>query len=723
MPPLINYLEIAVPTPVYGCFDYLAPKNINLEPGIRVLVPFGRRKLIGIIVKTKEQSDFPHCKPVIKCLDDQPVLSPHLMQLCQFAAEYYHYPLGQVLQTALPTYLRGEKANTPITENCYHLSELGTKIHLSDLKRSPKQAKCIARLKQAPEGIKHSELKQLEISTQTLTAMQKKGWLEIKALPNFPKKHHSATKGPALNAEQTAAIATFTASKQFSVFLLNGVTGSGKTEVYIQAMQAIIKSGKQVLILVPEIGLTPQTIKRFDSRFSETTVALHSGLNDTERFNAWTHAKTGAANIIIGTRSAVFTPFKNLGLIIIDEEHDSSYKQQDNFRYHARDLSIMRAKFLDIPLILGSATPSLESYYNGQTKRFQEITLTKRAGNAIPPHLGVIDLRNKKINQGLSEPLIQTIKKHLNQKNQVLIFLNRRGFSPTLLCHDCGFIAHCKRCEKHLTYHQNAKQLRCHHCQHTEKAPTHCPECASEALIPVGKGTQRLEEALSHYFPDVNIARIDRDSTRKKDSLHQSLKKIEKGEHQLLIGTQMLAKGHHFPNVTLVAIIDVDGSLFSTDFRATERLGQLVMQVSGRAGRAEKPGEVLLQTHQPEHPLLKILLNEPYQYYLDFLLAERKQTELPPFTHLAIFRAQSNTLLKSMQFLQAVKKLFSNAINCLGPAPATMTKKAGKYRAELLMQADSRASLHAELNRAQTQIDSLESAKTVRWVLDVDPLE
>lgn len=719
------FLEIALPTPVRRYFDYLAPDDINtaiLKVGMRILVPFGRRTLIGILINVKDSSPYP-CKPILKILDDEPVLTDDLYKLCAWAAEYYHYPLGQVFSAALPHYLRQEKIMAQSGEPCYQLSEAGQAISLTELKRSPNQAKLIAYLKQHPDGIKKSQLSDLGVTPQTIKSMLHKTWLSSSTVTSPPEKNNNPSEEPPLNEEQSQAVNTLNASDDFSVSLINGVTGSGKTEVYIRVIKEKLKQHKQILVLVPEIGLTPQTISRFANRFEEPTLAIHSNLNDTERFQAWSLAKTGEVRIIIGTRSAIFTPFQALGLIIIDEEHDASYKQQDNFRYHARDLAAMRAKFLNIPLVLGSATPSIESFYNCMQKRYREITLRYRAGGATPPTFNLIDLRNKKMDQGLSEPLIQLIKKHLDQKNQVLIFLNRRGFAPTLLCHDCGFISHCKRCDTHLILHKAQKELRCHHCQHTEKAPTVCPTCASESLIPVGQGTQRLETALTQHFPNTDIIRIDRDNTRRKNSLHQILDNIEKGEHQLLIGTQMLAKGHHFPNVTLVAMIDVDGGLFSADFRATERLGQLITQVAGRSGRGDKPGEVAIQTHYPDHPLLNLLLQNNYDHFLETLLEERKDTQLPPFSYLAIVRAQANTLKKSIDFLQEVKALFSKTVSCFGPTPALLAKLGGQYRAELLIQSHSRTVLHQELHHIQEKIVSLPSTKTVRWVLDVDPIE
>ena len=527
-----------------------------------------------------------------------------------------------------------------------------------------------------------------------------------------------------LNEMQCLAVQRINQSIDFKSFLLEGVTGSGKTEVYLHAISAIIGKGKQALVLVPEIGLTPQTLKRFQDRFGVPIATLHSKLTENERKESWLHAKNGTAKIIIGTRSSILTPFENLGIIILDEEHDMSFKQQTGLRYSAREVAIMRAKFENIPIILGTATPALETFYNAKRKLFDHLQLPNRAGNANKPTFKIIDLRNQRLHEGLSEALLKAISDHLNRENQVLIFLNRRGYAPTLLCHACGWVAECPHCDARLTLHYRDQKLLCHHCGTKRPVYKHCLSCKKEDLIPLGLGTERLEKVLTEKFPSHQIIRLDRDSTKTKNALHDKLDEIQSGKGQIILGTQMLAKGHHFPNVTLVAIIDADAGLFSTDFRATERLGQLITQVSGRAGRAEKPGEVYIQTHHPDNPMLQTLINEGYAAFAMKLLSEREHAKLPPYSHLAILRAEGKTAYLPNQFLKEARKApLLEPLNLLGPIPTLMQKKAGHYRAQLLIQTDKRTHLQNWLPRLLDHISQLPSARKVRWSLDVDPQE
>lgn len=528
------------------------------------------------------------------------------------------------------------------------------------------------------------------------------------------------------SAQQTAVDAIQKSRGQFQPFLLDGVTGSGKTEVYLNAIEYFLKKDQQVLVLVPEIGLTPQTLQRFRDFFAEKIIAWHSSLTEKERYNAWIAAKTGDAKIMIGTRSAIFTPFKNLGLMIVDEEHDLSYKQQDSFRYHARDLAIMRAHMNHIPIVLGSATPSLESLHNAEQNRYQYLSLPKRAGKAAMPDVQILNICKKPLEQGLSPALLSEIKTHLNNGGQVMLFLNRRGFAPVLMCHECGWMAVCKRCDMRMTYHHHSSTLRCHHCDSQKKLMTHCEGCGEKSLHTIGLGTEQLEQVLANHFPDASVARIDRDSTQRKGSLEKLLDQIQNNEHQILIGTQMLAKGHHFPNVTLVAIIDADGGFFSPDFRALERMGQLLLQVSGRAGRAEKPGKVLIQTHHPDHPLLIQLLREGYKSFADSLLKERQIAFLPPYFFFALFRAEAYHARQAAGFLQQIKNITDvtgKNIRILGPIPALMPKRAGRHRVQLLIQAATRSVLQRFLKDLVPAIESLPGKHRVHWSLDVDPLE
>jgi len=527
-----------------------------------------------------------------------------------------------------------------------------------------------------------------------------------------------------LHKQQALAFSQLLFQEGFNVWLLEGVTGSGKTEIYLQYIEEVLKKGKQVLVLVPEIGLTPQTVRRFQARFNVEIDVLHSNLNDTQRLNVWERARTGQSAIVIGTRSALFTQFSDLGLIILDEEHDGSFKQQDGWRYHARDLGIVLAQKLNIPILLGSATPSLESVNNVKNGKYHHLVLSKRARNATALRQFVIDLKHQRIQNGLSEPLLQRMQEHLEKGNQVLLFLNRRGFAPVLLCHECGWIDECHHCEKPYTYHQHQRVLRCHHCGAQKTVPMQCGHCGSTHLVTTGLGTEQLEETLKARFPQYNIARIDRDSTARKGKLEGYLEDIQQGKSQILIGTQMLAKGHHFPNVTLVALVNVDNALFSLDFRAEERLAQLYVQVAGRSGRAEKQGEVVLQTHYPDHPLLTTLLEKGYQAFAEETLKLRHNMGLPPFSFQALFKAQCRHSEEAENALSQLASFFYEqkieGLQVLGPIPAPFSKKAGQYRWQLLLQHASRKQLQAALSRYSPE---LIKSSQVRLILDVDPLD
>ncbi|HSW69513.1 MAG TPA: primosomal protein N' [Gammaproteobacteria bacterium] len=657
-------IQVAVPTPLRRFFDYLLPESFSMEllqPGIRLRIPFQHRELIGVFIGFANKSDVPphKLKHIIECLDHQPVMTPDMLELCHWAASYYHYPIGEVILGTLPAWLRqGKAADVAFSKKMFDISERREDI--------------------------------LELNSEQQNALN-----AIEALQN-----------------------------QFQVLLLDGVTGSGKTEVYLQAIAKVLARGSQVMVLVPEIGLTPQTIQRFRMRFSVPVVALHSGMTEKQRYQAWYASKKGIAKIIIGTRSAVFTPFVKLGLIVIDEEHDLSFKQQDSFRYHARDVAIMRAHLNHIPVVLGSATPSLETLHNVRQGRYQYLQLKERAGGAKLPQFHVLNIRNMRLEQGLSLPLMTEMREHLEKGNQVMLFLNRRGFAPIIICETCGWMVQCKRCDARMTYHYATARLHCHHCDTQRKLQTKCEGCGESHLQAMGQGTERIEKVLSAYFPNYSIARIDRDTTRRKGSMDDLLTRIQSGEHQILIGTQMLAKGHHFPNVTLVAILDADGGFFSADFRALERMGQLLLQVSGRAGRTEKAGKVLIQTRHANHPLLFQLLKENYQKFSSTILEERKQAELPPYTFFALFRAEAHREEYAMDFLQQVKsKIVEKTVTVVGPLAALMPRRAGKYRVQLLLQCKQRSPLQQLLKNILPQIEAIPLKSRVRWSLDVDPLE
>ena len=530
------------------------------------------------------------------------------------------------------------------------------------------------------------------------------------------------------NPQQQSAIdAVCSSLGQFGVFLLEGVTGSGKTEVYLQIIRTVLERGQQVLVLVPEITLTPQLEDRFRQRFAVSIALSHSKLTDKQRQTAWLQMQQGECSILLGTRSALFTPLKNPGLIILDEEHDASFKQQEGFRFSARDVAVVRGKLLHIPVLLGSATPSLESLHNVDKQRYQLLHLPDRAGNAIEPVLQLMDIRNKRMQEGLSEALVEEMHRTLAKNEQVLLFLNRRGFAPTLICHGCGWVARCQRCDANLVIHFDEERLRCHHCGKEQRLIKQCPACKTGELTPLGLGTERVEKVLAELFADKVIVRLDRDSTQRKGSLENYLQQINQGKVDIILGTQMLAKGHHFPNVTLVAILDVDSGLFSIDFHAAEKLAQMIVQVSGRAGRAEKPGKVIMQTRQPEHPLLTTLIRQGYRSFAKTALAERKEALLPPFSYQALLRVQAADVDTPQLFFQAVtalvQELNTGHTQVLGPVSAPMARRAGLYRYQLLFQNTRRQELHVLLDVLIPEIAKLKQAKKVRWSLDVDPVD
>ncbi len=539
---------------------------------------------------------------------------------------------------------------------------------------------------------------------------------------------HIAQANLTLNsAQQTAFQAISHKQHSFSAFLLQGITGSGKTEVYLQVVEALLKQQKQVLILVPEISLTPQTHARFVARFGDEVGLFHSKMTPSARSEVWLQIRQQQISVVIGTRSAIFLPFVNLGIIIIDEEHDPSFKQQEGFRYSARDMGVLRAKMANCPIVLGSATPSFESLYNAQCGKYEILNLPLRATSAALPNTTLLDVRHNKLSAGLSNALLARIEKSLDAKQQVLLFINRRGFSPTFMCYDCGWFAQCARCDSRLTFHQKKQILICHHCLYQRKLISTCPECQAGELHPVGQGTERIEEFLTNHFPNTTIARIDSDVTRKKGSLEALLAQAQNHEAQLLIGTQILAKGHHFPHLGLVAIVDADGGLFSVDFRSVERMAQLLIQVAGRAVRVHEAGEVVIQTFHPEHPLLQPILHQDYTKLAEILLQERQQNHLPPFSHMALIRASSTkpelALLALSEVQSSLTQLQNKAVSVLGPVPAPMIKRQGQYRYQLLLQSHDRKPLHQLLSYSTALLENAKSAKKVRWSLDVDPIE
>ena len=727
----MNIVRVALAVPLPRFFDYLYSPDLTPIVGGRVLVPFGSQKRVGIVVDLPASSDVAKekLKPIIDVLDADSLFNSTTWDWLAWSANYYRAALGDVLFQALPVKLRNGESAVKNDRTFWRITELGKQaLESGELKRAKKQIEALNLLL-----MQDLEKGNNEISSAIWSALKGKDYVEEIIVSTEQKSWQQALgDNPlvnldnrlTLNKQQALAFSQLLFQEGFNVWLLEGVTGSGKTEIYLQYIEEVLKKGKQVLVLVPEIGLTPQTVRRFQARFNVEIDVLHSNLNDTQRLNVWERARMGQSAIVIGTRSALFTQFSDLGLIILDEEHDSSFKQQDGWRYHARDLGIVLAQKLNIPILLGSATPSLESVNNVQNGKYHHLVLSKRAGNATALRQFVIDLKHQRIQNGLSEPLLQRMQEHLEKGNQVLLFLNRRGFAPVLLCHECGWIDECHHCEKPYTYHQHQCVLRCHHCGAQKTVPMQCGHCGSTHLVTTGLGTEQLEETLKARFPQYNIARIDRDSTARKGKLEGYLEDIQQGKSQILIGTQMLAKGHHFPNVTLVALVNVDNALFSLDFRAEERLAQLYVQVAGRSGRAEKQGEVVLQTHYPDHPLLTTLLEKGYQAFAEETLKLRHNMGLPPFSFQALFKAQCRHSEEAENALSQLASFFYEqkieGLQVLGPIPAPFSKKAGQYRWQLLLQHASRKQLQTALSRYSPE---LIKSSQVRLILDVDPLD
>ncbi len=734
------YVKVALNVPLRATFDYKIPKALayrhEICPGMRVKVPFGsgNRQTVGLVIETSDQSDFPdqQIKSLTALLDDSPIIDKALFDLCAWAARYYHHPIGEVFFHALPTSLRkGENADFR-SETWWFATAEGLATELESLKRATQQKAFLEALQQhASHGLSPHLISILELNASVAKALEKKGLArsEQRAFKQARETHaHQKQVPPTLNNEQAAATKALLAMRdEFGVALLDGITGSGKTEVFLRVIEAMLKDDKQVLVMVPEIGLTPQTLRRFESRFNTDIVLMHSNMTDRERLDAWLMVEKGDAKIIIGTRSAVFIPTLDLGLIIIDEEHDASYKQHEGFRYHARDLAIKRAQGLNIPVLLASATPSYESLANALQKRFSWLKLRQRAGEAELPVMERIDLRGQSLQQGFSELTLERMKQTLERKEQVLVFLNRRGYAPTLMCHQCGWIADCDNCDANLTVHKRANKLHCHHCD-SQKALIHtCPECHSEELFTVGEGTEQVEGVLNQFFKNTPILRIDRDSTQRKSALTQITQKIHEHDQAILVGTQMLAKGHHFPNVTLVVIMDADVGLFSSDFRGMERTAQLITQVSGRAGRAAKRGHVLLQTYHPEHPAIECLCNQGYEAFAMDGLRERQQLAMPPFCHQVIIRAESAQEQQAMGLLMQLRNELSVGVSgdmqMIGPYAAIIVRKAGQHRALLCIKGSQRAQLHQCIAMAAQWLEQNTKNQRIRFAIDVDPLE
>ncbi len=729
MPAAETVHQIAVPVPLRRAFDYLWPGE--LLPGTRVVVPFGPRQLTGVVLSTGPANTGHRLRSVIRVLDAEPVLDDWMLRLLLWAAEYHHHPVGEVLATGLPVKLRsGGPAAEPGGVTLYRASPDPPAEQLGALSRAPQQQRLYRALSR--EGW-HSWPELAEASgcgRHVLRALLQRGLAGARVrLPRIsPLPNAEIIR---LNPEQERAANHIVESLgAFRTCLLQGITGSGKTEVYLVAAREIISRGGQVLFLVPEISLTPQLVARVRGYLGDNVRCLHSGMSAQERYETWWLARAGRVSAVLGTRSAVFTPLRNPGLIIVDEEHDQSYKQQDGFRYHARNLAIKLASLKGIPVVLGSATPSLESLHNAREGRHRFLQLSKRFGAATVPEIRVIDSGIHPPRNGLTDPLVQAIARRLDRGEQTIIYVNRRGYAPVVHCYQCGWQAACNHCSARLVYHRDSDRFRCHLCGHTEPAGTHCPKCAT-TLFFGGAGTQRLEQALYGRFPGARLCRLDRDEAATADELHSRLEQIREGTVDIVIGTQLITKGHDFPRVTLVGVVNADQGLFSVDFRGSEFLLQELLQVAGRSGRARMAGEVFIQTAHPKHPCILMLLAHDYIGFAHAELDERNLAGYPPFAHLALFRAESREPADALRVLgqvqrkgeQILRQENIEGVEILPPVPSPIERRAGRYRLQLMVRSRHRGSLHRLLGMLSMRMESGRFGRSVRWSLDVDPME
>ena len=721
-------LRVAVNVPLSREFDYLVPPGDGTpRPGCRVEVPFGRRRETGLILELADGSSFApdKLKQATALLDASPLLDPDDLWLIRFTSDYYHHPIGEVMAASLPSLLRQGKGLYTAVERV-RLADPAIDIE-AIARRAPRQAELLELLADDALPTTAELTGKLPNWRRAAKPLIARGVIAIEAAsaPDAIDVPRPAS-GPALNEEQQAAVDRIRKAKGFEAFVLDGVTGSGKTDVYLQLIETTLAAGKQVLVLVPEIGLTPQLVSRFEKRLGFRPAALHSSLSDSERLRNWRRVRSGAARLLVGTRSAVFTPMPELGLVIVDEEHDHSFKQQEGLRYSARDLAIVRGKRRDVPVVLGSATPTLEVLKHSADGAYTHLLLPRRAGGALPPALRLIDLNRYPTRDGLSDPLLETVDAHLAQGGQALIYLNRRGFAPTLICGNCAYVAECRRCDSRMTVHASQNELRCHHCGATEAIYAECPECTG-TMRPLGEGTQRLEETLVEAFPDRRIVRIDSDSMQRKGAIDAALAEATSGDADILVGTQMLSKGHHFPRLTLVGIVNADQGLFGSDFRSDERLAQSIIQVAGRAGREERAGTVMIQTAFPEHPFWQRLFESGYAGIADDALTQRRDSAWPPYTRLALLRASAHRESDAFTCLESARQHLGSVgldgLRVLGPVSAPLRRKAGRYRAQLLLESSDRRMLHRALASVRARLEEDRAARRARWSIDVDPID
>ena len=716
-------LRVALPLPLRQLFDYL-PAEDGTTPlaGQRVVVPFGSRKLVGVIVEVSNRSELPFDK--LSVVIDYPdaehtVFTSELLDLLKWCWRYYKHAPGEVVFNALPPLLRKIGGTIPAAPVQYRLTPDGEDRLLQPVGRIRAQIGLLEKMRKEP--VTEPRLRALTPTwRKTLARLLEQQWVESE---NQQPATLNPVSGPLLLEEQRLAVDAISLRLgEFHCHLLDGITGSGKTEVYLHLLEKVLGKGGQALLLVPEIGLTPQLVDRFRERLGFEPVVTHSGLSEGQRLQAWAMARSGLARLVIGTRSALFLPMSELQMIILDEEHDASFKQQDGFRYSSRDVAVKRAAGLAIPVVLGTATPSLETFSNAKSHRYSWHRLRQRATGAAEPRWRVLDLIQQAMTGGISSSAMGAISKTLERGEQALIFLNRRGYAPVILCHECGWYAACQHCDANLTWHKAGRRLLCHHCNGVARLPAMCPDCGADALQAAGEGTEQLEQVLGKAFPETPLLRFDRDSVRKKGEFERLAKQVKAGEPCLLVGTQMLAKGHHFPKVTLVVIVNLDQALYSADFRALERMGQLMVQVAGRSGREEIPGEVILQTHYPQHESLLTLLSAGYEAFATDIFSDRQTACLPPFSYQALLRSDAPQKDDVRRFLNQARQCFPVGESFIyGPFPAMMERRSGRIRWYLLMQANKRSSLHRQLDEWVRKVQKLPSARKVRWSIDVDP--
>ena len=730
-----DLIDVLVPVPLLEKFTYKVPKGYQkrkFKRGVRLKVPFGNRILIGIFWNYSDSSKPKRAsyKFIKEIIDEDTLLDKALLDLADWSSRYYHYPLGEVITYFFPPSLRKGKEARFKESTYWKVTDKGDFFDLSELKRAPSQREGLELLREKGD-LSQKSLRAYGISSVTLNNLYKKELIQKTSLEQLPVNSHriEAIEEKKLTSEQNISVQAI--SGEFGndkTFLLNGVTGSGKTEVYLRCIRKLVDQGKQALVLIPEIGLAPQAERRFKELFGDRVASFHSAKNERERLDVWLGAQRGLYDIVIGTRSSVFIPMKNLGMIVVDEEHDASFKQTERFRYSARDIALYRAKLSKIPTLLASATPSVESMSNALNGKYQLLTLKQRATGADLPSFFPLDLKGKTLKEGFSEQLLEEIESELNKNNQVLIFLNRRGFACSMICKSCGWISHCDRCDAHMTVHSNPSHLQCHHCEHKKPLFTICPSCQHNEFESYGIGTERIEDYLKKKFTQFPVLRIDSDSTRQKDSFENYLKIIDEGKPLILVGTQMLAKGHHFPEVTLVGILDADSGIFSADFRGSERVAQLITQVSGRAGREKKPGKVILQTYCQDHPQIEELLKGDYETFIKKIIEDRASNKSPPFSFQVKLQAESFNGLLSRDFLSSCldylnkSQLMNKDIKTVGPLPSLMEKKSGVYRWEVSLFSSSRKSLHSLTDHLQSYLYLPKQTRKVRWSIDVDPI-